>query len=133
MELLINKSQKISKKGILGGEKKLRLSLDIEAELADDEYELLEKYYEPEIIIYKYLDEDDDEVEEIIEKIKELIDDSRTSFFMSNFRISAESGDGVLDISLLEKIIGAAENGLNRELKKLRKLESWDGEETKKI
>ncbi|MFC1492802.1 hypothetical protein ACFL6O_02495 [candidate division KSB1 bacterium] len=133
MELLINKSQKIFKKGILGGEKKLRLNLEIEAVLTDDEYELLEKYYEPEVIIYKYLDEDDDEAEETIEMIKGLIDDSRTSFFMSDFRISAESDDGVQDMPLLEKIIDAAGSGLNKELKKLRKLDSWKGEELKNI
>ncbi len=133
MKLIINRSQKASKKGILRGEKILLLNLDLEAELTDEEYGLLEKYYEPEVVIYKYIDEEEEDAEELTGKLKEIIDDSRTSFFMSDFRISAETEEGIKDIFLLDKIIEAAETGLKKEINKLKKLDSWKGEEKKEI
>ena len=52
---------------------------------------------------------------------------------MSEYRIFAESKNGYNDLNLLEDIIEAAEKGLRKEIGKLRKLDSWKGEELKKL
>ncbi|MFC1565269.1 hypothetical protein ACFL6G_10055, partial [candidate division KSB1 bacterium] len=133
MEIVINRSQKFIKKGIIGGEQTLQLNLEISAILSDDEFELMDKYYEPEAVIYNYLcgDDDDDDKEENIQKRRELIDESKSSFFLSEFRIFAVTRNGYKDIYLLQEIIDAAEKGLKKEIGKLRKLNSWQGEQIK--
>jgi len=133
MKMIINKNQEFTKSGWISAKKDLKLFLEISVVLSSEELAMIEKYYDPEIKIFDILPDEFNDIELNKEKFKDLIDESQSSFLLSDFNIFAVSVNAYDDMIYMECIIETLENSLKAELKKLKSFSSWQGKQTKDI
>lgn len=129
MEMVVEKSQNVLKKGWFSGESNLELSFEIKVYLDEIDHKLIEEYYDPEINLeaaFKVICEDNTEK---LDHLLSLIKD-KSKLNLSEFCINATSSDGIKEIGLLDLIISTCENCLKTELGKLKKYSEWVGQKS---
>ncbi len=133
MKFTVKKNQKSLSSGWFSGKPGLNLNIEIITEPTEDELDLFNKYYDPKADLMSHLSYEEDDDPEEIARIEELLKEGECSLLLSDFYISLSTDNGFTEIEIFEDILSAAEKSIETELKKLKKISSWHGKDTKNI
>ncbi len=125
MEIHVKRGQEFKKGRLLSG-KNVKLTLEVDVALSEQDKRLIEKYYDPSVSSSLEIKRCYEGAEEAYKAVK--VDDEESS--LSKFHLVAHVDDGHTYLGNIHKFETAVVRALVKNLEQLEALDQWQGERT---